>query len=106
MDINVKRKTTAKGDLVLIVKVKDTPQFMLKDMSQQIDEETFCKIIKKLKYAIKHSLETKCTLLCQEVYNWIYDAQSGDLRKKLEEYDPQRSRYYFDNDKTIESDWS
>ncbi len=41
--------------------------------------------------------------MCQEIYNWIFDNQNEYLKGWIAEYDPQRSRYYFDNDKTHES---
>lgn len=67
-------------------------------------DKTFQKFILKLTFHIRNSLEPKFQHICQEVYNWIYDAQSGDLKEWMQTFDPQRTKYYFDNDKTIEDD--
>lgn len=68
-------------------------------------EKAFMRVINNLKFVIKNELEVKFVPICQEVYNWIYDAQDKPLKSWLHEFDPQRSKYYFDNDTTIESDY-
>lgn len=70
-----------------------------------IKAKLFDFMISNLKFTIKNSLETKFHPICQEIYNWIYDKQKEDARKWLQEFDPQRVKYYFDNDKTCESDY-
>jgi len=61
-------------------------------------EKAFCRVIENLKFAIKNSLELKFNPICQEIYNWIYDAQEKPLKDWLHEFDPQRTTFYFDND--------
>ncbi len=66
----------------------------------------FHRAIDSLKFSIDNELKSKFDPICQEIYNWIYDQQSGELKGWLQEFDPQRTKYYFDNDKTCESDYS
>lgn len=63
-----------------------------------IKDHIFQKVIESLRFSIDHSLNTKFKPICQEIYNWIYDNQNGDLKRWLEEFDPQRTQFYFDND--------
>lgn len=70
-----------------------------------IKDKTFSRVIRSLRFAIDNELKIKFSPICQEVYNWIYDKQDGDLKKWLQEFDPERVKYYFDNDATSESDY-
>ena len=65
----------------------------------------FQSVIKNIKQAIKWELQPKIKAICQEIYNWMYDNQTDMLKAWLQDFDPQRTKYYFDNDKTIESDY-
>ncbi len=67
-------------------------------------EKTFQRILDKLNFDIKNTFEPRFKHICQEIYNWIYDAQTGALKGWMQDFDPQRSKFYFDNDKHIESD--
>jgi len=40
--------------------------------------------------------------MCQEIYNWIFDQQNEPLKRWMLEFDPQRTTFYFDNDKKLE----
>ena len=66
-------------------------------------ERIFMQVLRKVRFAIQEELEIKFHPMCQEIYNWVQDAQDGYLKQWMIEYDPQRTKYYFDNDKTIES---
>lgn len=55
-------------------------------------------------FALRERLEPKFEHMCNEIYNWQYDNASGRMKQLLQEFDPQRTKYYFDNDKTPESD--
>lgn len=68
-------------------------------------ERIFVQVLRRVRFYIKEELELKFHPMCQEIYNWIHDAQDGFLKQWMIEYDPQRTKYYFDNDKTIESDY-
>ena len=68
-------------------------------------ERIFMQVLRRVRFSIKEELELKFHPMCIEIYNWIYDAQDGFLKQWMTEYDPQRTKYYFDNDKTIESDY-
>jgi len=41
--------------------------------------------------------------IAEEVYSWCLDAQEGDIEAWVKEWASGRSKYYFDNDKTIEN---
>lgn len=68
-------------------------------------EKVFLRILDSLKFSIKNSLESKFNHICQEIYNWIHDHQEGRLQRWMSECNPQRTKYYFDNDKNIEKDF-
>jgi len=64
-------------------------------------EKTFMRVLNNLKFAIENEFRPKFKPICQEIYNWIYDNQTDVLKKWMSEFDPQRTKYYFDNDKQI-----
>lgn len=64
----------------------------------QAKEDTFLKIIENLQFSIENEFRPKFKPICQEIYNWIFDAQTDFLKKYLNEFAPGRERYYFDND--------
>lgn len=72
----------------------------------ELKSKLFYKWQRKLRFAINEDLHKKFMPICTEIYNWFYDQQSGLIRSFMEECDPQRTRYYFDNDRTIESDYA
>lgn len=61
-------------------------------------EKTFIRVLDNLKFAIENEFRPKFKPICQEIYNWIYDNQTDVLKKWMSEFDPQRTKYYFDND--------
>jgi hypothetical protein len=69
-----------------------------------IKQRTFNRVRGSLVFAIQNSLQEKMTPICQEIYNWIYDNQKPALKQWMQEFDPQRTKYYFDNDRTVEND--
>ncbi len=62
-------------------------------------EKAFTRVMNSLKFAIENDLRPKFKPICQEIYNWIYDNQKDVLKGWLSEFDPQRTKYYFDNDR-------
>lgn len=66
----------------------------------ELKSRTFNRVKDSLEFSIRNSLQPKFTPICQEIYNWIYDNQKDYLKKWMQELDPQRTKYYFDNDKT------
>ncbi len=68
------------------------------ESNQKLKQKLFTRIIDNLKFSIENELRVKFRPICQEIYNWIYDFQEGYIKKFLLEFDPQRSKYYFDND--------
>ncbi len=65
-------------------------------------EKTFVRVLDSLKFAIQNELAPMFKPICQEIYNWIHDQQSGDLKAWMIEFDPQRTKYYFNNDQTAQ----
>ncbi len=68
-------------------------------------ERAFNRVLENLQFTISNELRPKFTHLCQEIYNWIYDAQEKPLKDWMREFDPQRTKYYFDNDRHAQSDY-
>lgn len=69
-----------------------------------IKQKTFDRVRNQMVHAIQKDIETRIRHICQEVYNWTYDEQPAYLLKWMHQFDPQRTKYYFSNDKTIEDD--
>lgn len=63
-----------------------------------IKNQIFCRIIDNLKFNIENDFRPKFKPICQEIYNWLYDHQTGIIKNWMLEFDPQRTKYYFDND--------
>lgn len=63
-------------------------------------EKTFLRVLDNLKFAIENEFRPRFKPICQEIYNWIYDKQTDVLKNWMCEFDPQRTKYYFDNDIT------
>lgn len=61
-------------------------------------EKTFKRIINSLTFAIKEELEPKFRPICQEIFNWIHDQQKDCVKTWMDEFNPERTKYYFDND--------
>ncbi len=68
-------------------------------------DRLFQKLKNSLTFAIDHQVRDKIYPICTEIYNWIYDQQQKPLKSWLEEFSQERIKYYFNNDKTVESDW-
>jgi len=81
---------------------------MIGDLGNEIhavQEKIFRRVRDNLVFAIENELLTKFKPICQEIYNDIYDCQAPELRSWMQDFDPCRERYYFDNDRTVESDY-
>lgn len=65
-------------------------------------EKTFNKVLNSLKFAIKEQLQPKFDPICQEIFNWIHDQQRDVLKNWMNEFNPERTKYYFDNDRKNE----
>ncbi len=129
MKIQVDREVTLEGDLKFTVTVKDPhslvksteilnfidystrfvedlhPTFLKLDTLKfyhDFKEKIFLRMIESLKFSIKNELEIKFNPMCQEIYNWIYDYQEKPIRDWLSDFDPVRTKYYFDNDKKFD----
>ncbi len=66
--------------------------------NHDVKEKVFTNILDNLKFSIENEFRPKFRPICQEIYNWIYDNQEGFVKKWMTEFDPQRTKYYFDND--------
>lgn len=76
--------------------VKDTIKSALND----VKSDAFWRLLNKLKFSIENEFRPKFRPICQEIYNWIYDHQKGEVKQWMQEFDPQRTKYYFSNDVT------
>ena len=61
-------------------------------------KKLFMRLLNDLKFSIENELRPKFRPICQEIYNWIQDQQTDMLKTWMIEFDPQRTKYYFDND--------
>lgn len=66
--------------------------------NHKVKEKVFIKVLDNLRFSIENHLRPKFRPICQEIYNWIYDKQEGHVKTWMQEFDPQRTTYYFDND--------
>jgi hypothetical protein len=72
-----------------------------------VKENMLIRVINQLKTSINTDLRIKFEPICEEIFNWIYDNQVDHVRSWLSQFEPQRVKYYFDNDakvKKIHSD--
>lgn len=89
-----------KYDLEGVTPEKNKTRDEILDLFQEIKSTAFIKVIENLKFSIENELRPKFRPICQEIYNWIYDHQDGSLKTWMQEFDPQRTKYFFDNDIT------
>ncbi len=66
-----------------------------------VKENMLIRVIEKLKEKIHDDLRTKFEPMCQEIFNWIYDHQVDHVKSWLSQFEPQRVKYYFDNDQKL-----
>ncbi len=72
---------------------------LIKQAIHHVQAITFNKIKENLCFAIHGQLVEKVKPMQQDIYNWLYDRQPPHLKQWMQEFDPQRTKYYFDNDK-------
>lgn len=75
----------------------------IKTAHHGIKDNIFNKIMDALKFSIENELRPKFRPMVQEIYNWIYDHQEGKMKEWLMQFDPERTRYYFDNDVEVKN---
>ena len=73
------------------------------DLIFEAKEKTFLRILNGLKFSIENEFRPFFKPICQEIYNWIYDHQKDVVKSWMSDYDPQRTKYYFHNDLTNET---
>lgn len=64
-----------------------------------VKEKILEKVLASLRFHINCVLKKKFEPMCEEIYNWIYDHQEGHVKTWLSSFQPQRVKYYFDNDR-------
>lgn len=64
-------------------------------------KKTFMKVLENLKFEIENEFRPKFKPICQEIYNWIKDHQTDELKEWMYEFDPQKTTYYFCNDQKM-----
>jgi hypothetical protein len=70
---------------------------------QKAKSKAFERVLNQIKSSIDEDLDAKIKPIRQEIYNWMYDHESNPMKKWMQDLDPQRTKYYFDNDITAES---
>ena len=90
------------------VKAKCLPEHVL---THEIEEsihalkvKAFERMRSKIASCIENHLYPRYQHMAQEIYNWIYDLQKDDVRAWMLTFDPQRTKYYFDNDPNPDQD--
>lgn len=99
MDKDIMNILEATKDAIEIIPTKE--ERLKQDIISLIcnaKQRAFERVWKNLTFAIRNELQPKFDPICQEIYNWIYDAQEGALKSWMNEYNPIRTQYYFDND--------
>jgi hypothetical protein len=67
-------------------------------------EKVFNRIRESLTFQIENESRPKFVHMATEIYNWVYDSQEKPLKDWFQTFDPQRTKYYFDNDQRFDSD--
>jgi len=70
----------------------------IKGLIHSAKEKAFVRVLDNLKFSIENEFRPMFKPICQEIYNWIQDHQSGDIKNWMIQFDPQRTKYYFHND--------
>lgn len=70
---------------------------------QILKQNTFERIKGQITAEIQGKVHRHIASISQEIYNMIYDSQEDYAKQLFQELDPQRTTYYFDNDKKSES---
>lgn len=63
-------------------------------------EGIFLRLLNNLKSDIRSGMVSKFNEMFNEIYNWSVDSQSGDVKMWMQEFDPLRQKFYFNNDLT------
>lgn len=69
----------------------------------EIKEKVFVRVLDNLKFEIENEFRPRFKPICQEIYNWIYHHQKDELKSWMSDFDPQRTRYFFDNDPQLQA---
>lgn len=85
-------------DMALMADEQGKVYELMKLENHKSKDKLFNIILDKLKMKIEINLRQKFRPMVQEIYNWIFDHQDGTLREWMIKYNPDRTRYYFDND--------
>src|SRR6187399_81340 len=80
---------------VSIENINSDPRILkdhVKSLIHAAKEKAFTKMQNSLRFAIDNELQIKFHPMCQEIYNWIYDAQKDPIKNWLSEFDPERTK--------------
>jgi len=75
------------------------------NLLQKAKSKAFERVLTNIRHSIDEDLSPNLEAINQEIYNWIYDHKSNPHKLWMQEFDPQRTKYYFDNDVTAESNY-
>lgn len=102
-ELEVLKKLQETKSGIILEKIKD--QKLAENLEEAIDHvqnEILLRVKHSLKCGIDHQLRDRIHPICQEIYNWLFEAQTEQVKNWLFQVDGERIKYYFDNDKTIE----
>ncbi len=85
-------------DVVTEDKDDNSLHFKIQKGTNDLKREVFDRVMNRMRFNIENEFRPKFRPICQEIYNWIFDHQSGSLKTWMREFDPVRTKYYFDND--------
>jgi hypothetical protein len=88
-----------------IIDSEDKLKYSVASLLNSAKMKAFDRVYNQIKSNIVTSVQDKFTPISQEIYNWVYDHQSNPHKQWMQELDPQRTKYYFDNDITAESNY-
>ncbi len=71
--------------------------------NHSVKEKILEKVLASMRFHIECVLKKKFKPMCEEIYNWVYDHQEGHVKSWLSTFTPERTKYYFDNDRKDES---
>lgn len=70
----------------------------IKASNHEIKALVFDKLLSNLRFAIENQFRPKFKPICEDIFNWIFDFQQGHVKMWMQEFNPERITYYFDND--------
>src|ERR1043166_3728097 len=58
----------------------------VRETFHDVKSNIFHRLLDKLKFSIENNFRPKFKPICQEIYNWIYDYQKGEIKQWMQEF--------------------